>query len=257
MGTVEGEPVGTAGDRPGVTFEALLARARSLVADGGRALLGITGPPGGGKTTLAEQLVAALAPAPPAGLPAYDWIGYLPMDGFHLADVQLDRLRRRHRKGAPDTFDALGYAALLRRIREDVDDVIYAPCFERTLEQPVAGAIALPRAARLVVTEGNYLLVTADGWGRVRPLLHEVWYVDLDPGERLRRLVARHRRFGKGEQEAHDWATGTDERNAAVIAATRPAADVVVPAALMRQLGSPPPEAAGPGGVSCCGNVSQ
>jgi pantothenate kinase len=223
-----------------VTFDQLTDRARSLVAGSRRAVVGITGAPGAGKTTLAEQLVTALAPAPPAGLPAYGWVVHVPMDGFHLADVELDRLQRRDRKGAPDTFDALGYAALLRRLREDVDEMIYAPGFERTLEQPIAGMIGVPRAARLVVTEGNYLLMDTDGWAGVRAMLDEVWYVDLDPAERLRRLVDRHLRFGKDEQSAVAWATGTDERNAAVIAATKGAADLIVPAEVMHRLGAPP-----------------
>src|SRR5690242_14734252 len=106
-----------------ITFEALVERARSLVAGGGRAVLGIAGAPAAGKTTLAEELVAALAPDPPPGLTAGAWVAHVPMDGFHLADVELERLGRRDRKGAPDTFDPLGYAALLRRMLADEDDV--------------------------------------------------------------------------------------------------------------------------------------
>jgi pantothenate kinase len=223
-----------------VTFGALVDRARALATGGGRAVLGLTGAPAAGKTTLAENLVAALAPTPPDGLTPYEWVAHVPMDGYHLADVELDRLHRRSRKGAPDTFDAAGYAALLRRFREDDDEVIYAPGFERTLEQPIAGAIPVPPAARLIITEGNYLLLADGGWARVRPLLDEVWYVDLDPDERLRRLIDRHVRFGKDPTAAAEWATGTDERNAVVIAATRAGADVVVPAAVMHRLGSPP-----------------
>jgi pantothenate kinase len=223
-----------------VDFDLLVVRARALVADGRRAVLGLTGAPGAGKTTLAEELVAALAANPPAALPAYGWVAHVPMDGFHLADVELDRLRRRARKGAPDTFDALGYAALLRRLREDVDEMIYAPGFPRALDQPVAGAIGVPRAARLIVTEGNYLLYDADGWSGVRPMLDEVWYVDLDQPERLRRLVQRHVRFGKDQPAALAWATGSDERNAAAVAATKARADLVVPAGLVRRLGAPP-----------------
>jgi pantothenate kinase len=211
------------------TFTDLVDRARGLADRGHRAVLGITGAPAAGKTTLAEELVRALGIG----------VAHVPMDGFHLADAELDRLGRRDRKGAPDTFDALGYAALLRRLRDDEDEVVYAPGFERVIEQPIAGAIPVPRTARLVVTEGNYLLVDSPGWSAVRPLLDEVWYVDLDRAERLRRLVERHRRFGKDEAAAVAWATGSDERNAEVIRATRARADLIVPAALMRHLGAP------------------
>jgi pantothenate kinase len=223
-----------------VSFAQLLERARGLVRDGRRAVLGITGAPAAGKTTLAAELIRALAPAPPPGLRSGAWVAHVPMDGFHLADVELDRLGRRDRKGAPDTFDALGYAALLRRLRDDVDDIVYAPGFERTLEQPIAGTIPVYRDARLIISEGNYLLLDQPCWAGVRPLCTEVWYVQLDPGERLRRLVERHMRFGKDERTAVIWATGTDERNAAEVAGTMARADLIVPAALMRRIGAPP-----------------
>jgi pantothenate kinase len=219
-------------------FDDLVDRAQGLVADGRRAVLGITGAPAAGKTTLAEELVRALRPAPPPGLSPQTWVVHVPMDGFHLADVELDRIGLRDRKGAPDTFDALGYAALLRRLREDVDEMIYAPGFERVIEQPIAGAIPVAREARLIISEGNYLLLDEPHWAGVRPLCSEVWYVDLDAAERLRRLVARHVRFGKEPDAAQAWATGTDELNAAVVAATKDGADLVVPASIMHRIGS-------------------
>ncbi|MDQ1050663.1 nucleoside/nucleotide kinase family protein [Streptomyces sp. V4I2] len=205
-------------------FDDLLIRARALTRRGRRALLGIAGSPGAGKTTLAERLVRALnADGDP-------WVAHVPMDGFHLADAELDRLGRRDRKGAPDTFDAAGYAALLRRLRSPESDgeVVYAPGFERVLEQPIAGAIPVPPAARLVVTEGNYLLLDTGVWARVRAELDEVWFCDLDEDERVRRLVARHEEFGKGHDEAVAWVLGSDQRNAELVAATRERADLVV-----------------------------
>jgi pantothenate kinase len=212
-----------------LTFDDLVRRAAALASGGRRAILGIAGAPAAGKTTLAEQLVQAL-----------DAVAHVPMDGFHLADVELERLGARDRKGAPDTFDALGYAALLRRLREDEDDIIYAPGFERVIEQPIAGAIPIHRSARLIVSEGNYLLVDDPRWRRVKPLFDEVWYADLDHEERLRRLVDRHMRFGKDESRAVEWATGTDESNAQIILATRDRADLIIPAELIRGIGSPP-----------------
>ncbi|QYX75464.1 nucleoside/nucleotide kinase family protein [Streptomyces akebiae] len=210
-----------------VTFDDLLRRAAALARPDRRALLGVAGGPGAGKTTLAERLTRELNAG---GEP---WVAHVPMDGFHLADVELDRLGRRDRKGAPDTFDVVGYAALLERLRNDEDDVVYAPGFERTLEQPIAGAIPVPPSARLVITEGNYLLVAGEPWSRVRSRLDEVWFCDLDEAERVRRLVARHEEFGKGHDEAVAWVLRTDERNAELVAATRVRADLVVPESAM------------------------
>ncbi|WP_199574263.1 nucleoside/nucleotide kinase family protein [Streptomyces murinus] len=208
------------------TFDDLLARARALPQGGRRALLGIAGGPGAGKSTLAASLVRALNADGP-------WAAHVPMDGFHLADAELDRLGRRDRKGAPDTFDAAGYAALLRRLREEPEEVVYAPGFERVLEQALAGAIPVPPAARLVVTEGNYLLLQEGSWARVRPALDEVWYCEIPEAERIRRLVARHEEFGKEPAAARAWVLGTDQRNAELVATTRGRADLVVPPGAM------------------------
>ncbi|MGW3286405.1 nucleoside/nucleotide kinase family protein [Streptomyces sp. NPDC001002] len=207
-----------------LTFDDLLVRARALLPDGPpRAILGIAGSPGAGKTTLAERLVRELNGT---GEP---WAAHVPMDGFHLADVELDRLGRRDRKGAPDTFDAAGYAALLRRLREETDEIVYAPGFERVLEQPIAGAIPVEPGIRLVVTEGNYLLVDAGSWVRVRAALDEVWFCELAEQERIRRLVARHEEFGKDHESAVAWVLSTDQRNADLVATTRHRADLIVP----------------------------
>lgn len=206
------------------TFDDLVRRARALPQGGRRAVLGIAGSPGAGKSTLAERLVRAL------NGPGEPWVAHVPMDGFHLADAELERLGLRDRKGAPATFDAAGYAALLARLREEehAGDVVYAPGFARVLEQPLAGAIPVPPAARLVVTEGNYLLLDTGAWARVRPLLDEVWFCELPEPERVRRLVARHERFGKTPEEARAWVARSDQPNAELVAATRGRADVVV-----------------------------
>jgi pantothenate kinase len=206
---------------------ALVARASVLAGAGRRAVLGIAGAPGAGKTTLAEQLVEALRAQPPGGLgPAV--VAHLPMDGFHLADVQLDRLGLLDRKGAPETFDAHGYRATLDRILADDGHTVFVPGFERQLEQPLAAAIAIEPGVRLVVTEGNYLLLDEEPWSQVHERFAEVWFVDLTEAERLRRLVARHVRFGKAPAAAQAWALGPDQANADRIATSRIRADLVI-----------------------------
>jgi pantothenate kinase len=209
------------------TSDDLVRRVLGLVSGGRRALLGITGPPGAGKTTFADTLADLLSRQPPVGMTA-GWVARVPMDGYHLADLELDRLDRRGRKGAPDTFDVAGYGALLERLAQDRDEVVYAPSFERDLEQPIAGSIAVPPSARLVITEGNYLLLDAGGWERVRAPLDEVWFLDIPDAERRRRLIARHERFGKSSDAAQAWTDGTDQRNAELVGGTAARADLRV-----------------------------
>ncbi|PZG00521.1 nucleoside/nucleotide kinase family protein [Micromonospora deserti] len=208
-----------------VAVDELVARARALADAGPRQLLGIAGAPGAGKSTLAEQVVAAVGPV----------ARLVPMDGFHLAQAELRRLGRAERKGAADTFDANGYVSLLRRLRRLEPTSVYAPAFRRDLEEPVAGAIEVPPEVRLVVTEGNYLLLPEFPWDEVRPLLHEAWFLDLDAELRVRRLTARHEAYGRPPALARAWALGTDEANAALVAGTARHADLVV------RLAEPPP----------------
>jgi pantothenate kinase len=184
-------------------------------------MIGIAGAPGAGKTTYAERLTAASAHD---GVPA----AYVPMDGFHLADVALTRLGILDRKGAPETFDAWGFAALLHRLRRRPDHVVWAPGFDRGLEQPLAGALAVGPEAETVVTEGNYLLLDRPPWPQVRAALSEVWYVEADAGVRLERLLARHVEFGKSPAEARAWVAAVDEPNARLVERGRAAADLVV-----------------------------
>jgi pantothenate kinase len=204
---------------------ALVDRAEALLGRSDRAVLGIAGPPGSGKSTLTSALLSALGLRLGA-----DAVGHLPMDGFHLADVQLDRLGLRDRKGAPATFDVDGYVAALARLHSSPESILYVPGFERDLEQPIAAAIAIPAAARLVVTEGNYLLLPDGGWEHVRPLLAEVWFVGVDDDVRRSRLIRRHEEFGKSPAAARTWVDRVDEPNARLVSSTREAADLVVEA---------------------------
>jgi pantothenate kinase len=193
------------------------ARVEALLARDRRVILGITGPPGAGKTRLAETVVST-----------FDAAVHVPMDGFHLADVELRRLGRLDRKGAIDTFDGFGYLAVLQRLRMRSGHTVYAPAFDRDIEQPVAGSIAVPRDTRLIVSEGNYLLDDDEPWPAISARLDEVWFVDVPRDERHRRLVARHIEFGKSPDDAEAWVREVDEPNADRIEKYRPKADFVV-----------------------------
>lgn len=197
-----------------LTESAARDRARFLAVPSRAFLLGIVGAPGAGKSTFAAVI------AEDNGAPI------LPMDGYHLADEYLEALGRKDRKGAPDTFDAAGYVSALRRLRSGED--VIAPRFDRGRELAVAGALPVPAGSRLVVTEGNYLLHPADGWGPVAGLLDEIWYLDPPDEVRVPRLIARHRGFGRSAEEAAAWVASVDEPNTLLIRAGRDRAGVIV-----------------------------
>ncbi|WP_237657019.1 nucleoside/nucleotide kinase family protein [Agreia sp. COWG] len=184
----------------------------------GRVIVGIAGAPGSGKSTLAQALVRAIGPG----------AAYLPMDGFHLADAELERQGLLSRKGAPETFDAFGYARLLETLLARPAHPVYAPGFDRRLEQPLAGAIAIDPRDDVIVTEGNYLLQGTDAWARVRQQLDTSWHVVADPAVRVERLVARHEMFGKAPDAARAWVQAVDEPNARLVESRSAAADRLI-----------------------------
>jgi pantothenate kinase len=205
---------------PADTLAALVEDARRLAARPGRTILGLTGAPGAGKSTIAAALADALGP---------ELVALAPMDGFHLDDVILHARGARGRKGAIDTFDDAGYATLLARLRsQDPDEIVYAPRYDRDLETSIGSALPILPSVPLVIAEGNYLLATTGAWPRARAALDEVWFLDLAPRVREARLVERHIRHGEDPERAHERALGPDQDNAVAVEALKGRATRVV-----------------------------
>lgn len=198
----------------------LADRIRRLLTDRERVIIGIAGAPGAGKSTLAEQVLAAFGPDG----------ALVAMDGFHLAQRVLTVRDLGAVKGAPETFDADGYLALLERLARPQDGrTVYAPEFRRSIEEPIAGAVPVPPNVRAVVTEGNYLLLDSPPWNRVRSLVREIWFLDTAETLRVDRLVRRHVEFGRTLAAAQERVLrGSDGRNAALVTSTRSGADLIL-----------------------------
>ena len=202
------------------TIEEALKRLRSLNEDNNqRIIIGIVGKPGAGKSTLTEHILNNL----PKGVATI-----VPMDGYHLSNSQLARLGLADRKGAPNTFDSEGYVNLLRRLRNDIDEDVYFPVFHREIEESYAADGVVLAKTKIVLTEGNYLLLNEMGWQGVAEELDEIWYVNIDDDLRLDRLTKRHQKFGKDADAAYAWARGTDEVNAKIVEATASKADYII-----------------------------
>ncbi|WP_040786015.1 nucleoside/nucleotide kinase family protein [Nocardia pneumoniae] len=187
-----------------------------------RYVLGIAGPPAAGKSTLSQNLAAAITAA--QAIPA----GIAPMDGFHKTSAELDAVGARHRKGQPDTFDVARFVARLKLLREaPLGERVHWPIYDRGLHDPVPNAITFADQ-RIAVVEGNYLLLDQPGWAEVRSHLDEVWYLDADDRVIERRLTERHLLGGKTAKQAQIKITSSDMPNARLIAGTRDRADTVL-----------------------------
>jgi pantothenate kinase len=203
------------------SMDALIERALYL-AEAGRALLGIVGEPGAGKSTFAEQLLARLEKEQP-GLAVT-----VSMDGFHLAHKVIEAWGQVADKGTIDTFDADGFLALLRRTRAETANTVWWPEFNRDLEDAVAGSVEVAAQHRLVIVDGNFLLSTRDPWRQAKNLLDESWFLDALPEPRRERLTRRYISYGFTPEAARAKTLGVDENTSALIRSTASRADLVL-----------------------------
>ena len=195
----------------------LAASLRKKLGRKKRMMIAIVGAPGAGKSTLSEQLYKELGPSAVV----------VPMDGFHFDDVILNARGDRARKGAPHTFDVLGFEALLKRIKACETDIAI-PVFDRAQELSRAGAAIINAQMKFIIVEGNYLLLKQKPWNRLKRLFDVTVFIKVPEAELERRLVARWRGFGFDEASAKAKALGNDIPNARVVVAHSAKADVVV-----------------------------
>lgn len=189
-----------------------------------RFLLGVAGPPGAGKSTLAQRLRAELVEAGRSAVVA-------PMDGFHLRNAILRDRGALARKGEPDTFDAAAFVAGLRSLRQSpLGRPVPWPLFDRAVDEPTDNGVIV-RDEHIVVVEGNYLLLTeaeAPGWSAVRELLDTCWYLDAPREVLTERLLDRHITGGRTPAQAKAKVADSDLRNADLVAAGRHRADEIL-----------------------------
>jgi pantothenate kinase len=199
----------------------LLSKLDAL-SESERFLVGIVGFPGAGKSTLAEQLVAAVNQA------RSDQAAVVPMDGYHLPNERLDDLQLRPLKGIPETFDADAFVGLLAELSERPPRRVLCPAFDRTIDEPIADAIMIEPHHRLLVIEGNYLLLPSPPWNEIADLLDEAWYIDVPMETIMPRLIERHIKGGRDAEAARQKMESTDLRNARLIATTQQFADRLI-----------------------------
>jgi pantothenate kinase len=205
-----------------LTPEAALAylheEAATLLAQPGRRVLGIAGGPGAGKSTLAQQLVGDLGPV----------AAYVPMDGFHMKQAKLDTLGTAADKGMPHTFEGAAFAEFLAALKSATGPMS-GPGYSRKIEDVVEDAFAVPAETRLLVVEGNYLLLSMAPWWRVRPLLDRAVFVSVPRETVRRRLMKRHAEEGLfSEERNRAHIERVDLANYDLVARSRPRADVAI-----------------------------
>lgn len=195
----------------------LVAEAHALPADR-RVAIGIAGGPGTGKSTIATELVAALGPV----------AAYVPMDGFHMLHAKLEALGTVKDKGAPHTFEGEAFAAFISDLKA-ASGPVPGPGYSRAIEDVVQNAFIVAAEARILVVEGNYLLLPDPPWHGVKPQLDLAVFIDV-PREKVRaRLLKRHAEHGLfSEERNREHIERVDLANYDLVARSRQRADIAI-----------------------------
>jgi pantothenate kinase len=204
-------------------YEKLVHRIDAL--PGARIIIAVAGPPGSGKSTLAEKLVQSL------NVTKSGSAAIIPMDGFHYDDSVLQLAGLLNRKGAPETFDTGGFASLLKRLRDNVETAIAVPVFDRKLELSRAAARVVGSDVRILVVEGNYLLLDDAAWSPLRKYYDFTVMVNEDLPTLKARLINRWLGFGYNHEQAAAKAEGNDLPNAELVLARSLTADITITSA--------------------------
>jgi pantothenate kinase len=186
-----------------------------------RRLVAIVGAPGGGKSTLSEALADALNRREPGSA------SILPMDGFHLDDDVLRARGRLERKGAPDTFDVGGLIHMHRRLAANDEAEIAVPLFDRTQEVSRAGARIIPKSVKIILVEGNYLLLQDAPWNGLAAFYNLTVQIDVPEPVLRARLVERWREHKLPDEIARRRIEENDLPNARLVSAASRPADIV------------------------------
>jgi pantothenate kinase len=199
---------------------ALAQDIKARAGDAKRFMVGVAGPPGAGKSTVAMQLHDALNTLGETSV-------IVPMDGFHFDDIVLNARGHRARKGAPHTFDARGFAVLLQRIKACEPDIAI-PVFDRTMELSRAAADIVDATTRFIVIEGNYLLLKQTPWDQLKSLFDLTVFISVPKPELVRRLMGRILAHGHDAAYAEHWIASNDLLNVDTVIGESAGADITL-----------------------------
>lgn len=198
----------------------IVARLRQRAEPFSRYMVGIAGPPGSGKSTIAKELREALVQAGESAV-------VVPMDGFHFDDAILNARGDRARKGAPHTFDVAGFEVLLKRIKLREPEIAI-PVFDRSMELSRAGADIVADDTKFIVVEGNYLLLKPTPWDRLKPLFDFTIFLNVSEAVLEQRLMERWHGFGFSDEKAKAWIASNDMPNIRTVLSESALADLTL-----------------------------